>query len=53
MQRAEHGPRQRDRVAAMILLADEVELGSGFDMTGEAVYAEPVVDVGEPTLVDL
>src|SRR5690349_3505248 len=44
---AEHGARHRDRVAAVGLLADEVELGTGFGVALEAVQPQPIVDLGK------
>src|SRR5215475_11244893 len=52
LQRAEHGTRDGDRSASMVLFANQVKLLSCLLMAGEAVLAEAVVDVLETALID-
>ena len=53
LQRAEHGKRDRDRRASMVLFAHHVELCLRFLVTIEAVHAQAVVDVGKAAAEDL
>src|SRR5262249_59591740 len=46
LQRTEHGPRHWDRSASVVLFADKIELRLRLRVTGEAVHAEAVVDLG-------
>src|SRR5437870_142693 len=53
LQCGDHGAGDRDRPAAVVALAHEVPLGAGRDVTGEAIAAESIDDVGEASLTDL
>ena len=53
LQRTEHRLGDRNRIAALIGLANEIELGPRLDVTGEAVEAKTVVHLGKAAREDL
>src|SRR5258708_33825225 len=45
LQSAAHGARKGDGIAAVAVVADQVEFSAGFDVAGEAIAAESIVYV--------
>ena len=52
LQRAGHGSRYWDRIASMVLFADEIKLRLRLCVTGVAVHTKAVVDLGEAASED-
>src|SRR5580700_8667598 len=52
LQSPAHGARDGDPIAAVVVVADQVELRARLDVTGEAVAAESIVDTLDAANMD-